>query len=223
MTAATGISDDGDRPTLTEEKGSAPMTDKEPPRRPVPWDAGSWTHPPAATARTDDGLRVTAIEGSDAWRVTSYGFVHDSEHALLAPFPAGNAVEVSFRADFTDQFDQAGLFLRVDEQHWVKAGVEFTDGALQLGAVVTDGRSDWSAAPVPEWNGRLLTIRASWVASAVTVRAKADGEDFRLVRVLPLDADLDVQAGPLICAPTRSGLTVTFTSWALTAADASLH
>ena len=50
----------------------------------LPWSAGRWTHPPVAAAELDSDLVVTAAEGSDAWRLTSYGFIHDSEHALLA-------------------------------------------------------------------------------------------------------------------------------------------
>ena len=48
------------------------------------------------------------VEGSDARRIASYGFIHDSEHALLAAFPGDSAVEVEFTAAFSEQFDQAG-------------------------------------------------------------------------------------------------------------------
>ncbi|MCC2592930.1 DUF1349 domain-containing protein [Tessaracoccus sp. OS52] len=184
---------------------------------------GTWTHQPAAVERTESGLRVTAVEGSDAWRLTSYGFIHDSEHALLADLAHGNAVQVSFSGDFTEQFDQAGIFLRASEKRWVKAGVEFSDGVLQLGAVVTDEYSDWSLAPVPDWHGHEITIRASWADDALTIRARVGQEPFRLVRVLPFSAELDVQAGPLVCAPTRAGLVVTFTGWEVTAPDDALH
>ena len=168
-------------------------------------------------------LRVTAVEGSDAWRITSYGFVHDTEHALLAPIPDGTAMEVAFDASFEAQFDQAGLFVRVDETRWVKAGVEFSDGDLQLGAVVTDGMSDWSLSPVADWAGRVVTVRASRSGDAVTIRARVDDEDWGLVRVAPLDPDAEVAAGPFCCAPTRAGLTVRFVSWRSVPADASLH
>lgn len=168
-------------------------------------------------------LLVTAVEGSDAWRLTSYGFVHDSEHALLAPIADGTAMEVEFDATFEAQFDQAGLFVRVDDTRWVKAGVEFSDGDLQLGAVVTNGMSDWSLAPVPEWRGRRLTVRISRAGNALTVRAGVAGDALRLVRVIPFAADLASSAGPFVCAPTRSGLTVPFAAWRRGPADAGLH
>ncbi|MCS5734349.1 DUF1349 domain-containing protein [Herbiconiux daphne] len=193
--------------------------------RDIPWSTGTWTNEPAATRETPAGLAVTAIEGSDAWRTTAYGFVHDSEHALLAPFERGQALEVAFVADLTGEFDQAGLFVRAADDHWVKTGIELSDGVAQVGAVVTAPVSDWSMAPVPEWQGREVTMRASWAGDALTIRARVDGEPFRLVRVVPFDPDaaVAVSAGPLVSAPTRAGLTVRFVSWRLTAADESLH
>ena len=128
--------------------------------RDLPWSSAEWLNPPAGATEDGTGLLVTAREGSDFWRTTGYGFVRDDGHALLTAFPAGSAVEVGFVADLPELYDQAGLLVRVDESHWIKAGVETSDGAPQLGAVVTHGSSDWSLAPVPEWAGREVTVRA---------------------------------------------------------------
>ncbi|PYF97268.1 hypothetical protein SAMN05216184_11652 [Georgenia satyanarayanai] len=184
---------------------------------------GTWTTPPVSAVVVEEELHVAAAEGSDAWRHTSYGFVHDTEHALLEPLPASGALEVDLVLDFAEQFDQAGLFLRVSPEEWVKAGVEVSDGVAQLGAVVTHGTSDWSVAPVPEWVGRRVTVRASRSGDAVTVRARVDGEAFRLVRVAHLDPGAVVTAGLFCAAPTRTGLTVRFTGYRRTDADAALH
>ncbi|MDO5533721.1 MAG: DUF1349 domain-containing protein [Propionibacteriaceae bacterium] len=189
----------------------------------IDWSAGKWTTPPIATRNDGPDLLVEAAEGSDAWRVTSYGFVHDTEHALLAPLAQGRAVEVTFVAAFEAQFDQAGLFLRAAEDVWLKAGVEWADGTPQVGAVLTNPVSDWSVAPVPSWLGRAVTVRASRDGDAVTVRARVDDDPWRLVRVAPFPPEADVAAGPYCCAPTRAGLTVRFTRWAMGPADASLH
>ncbi len=182
-----------------------------------------WTHSPADVRQDGDRLLVEAAEGSDAWRHTSYGFVHDSEHALIRPLPAGRALEVSFLLDYTEQFDQAGLFLRASASEWIKAGVEVSDGAAQVGAVVTHGTSDWSVAPVEHWRGRRVTVRASRTGDAVTVRARVDDEPWQLVRVAYLDPGLDIDAGLFCAAPTRAGLVVTFLSLTEGDADGSLH
>jgi hypothetical protein len=184
--------------------------------------AGTWLNPPVRTWAEGPDLLVEAREGSDFWRVTSYGFVHDDGHALLRPLPDGSAVEVTFTLDYDRQFDQAGVLVRGDEEHWVKAGVEVSDGVPQVGAVVTLGRSDWSVAPVRQWHGRDVTVRVSRAGDALTVRARADGDSWQLVRVAPLPPG-DLLAGPFCCAPTRAGLVVRFRSAVLTEADASLH
>lgn len=186
-------------------------------------ESGRWTHQPPDVVREGDHVIVSAQEGSDAWRHTSYGFVHDSEHALLAPFGSCEAVEVSFLLDYAEQFDQAGIFLRVSEEEWIKAGVEAADGAPQVGAVVTHGTSDWSAAPIPEWEGHIVTIRASRDGDAVTIRARVEDEPWRLVRVAHLDPVAVVEAGIFCAAPTRAGLRVTFTGYRRGPADGSLH
>lgn len=189
----------------------------------INWADGSWTHAPVSAVEDGGELVVEAVESSDAWRHTSYGFVHDSEHALVVPFPQNRAMEVEMAADFTEQFDQAGMFLRQDEEHWIKAGVEYADGVLQAGAVVTWPRSDWSVAPVPDWNGHRVTVRASRTGDAVTFRARRDHGPWQFLRVVPVPPEAELEAGPLVCAPTRSGLSVRFLSWRLTDPDESLH
>ncbi|MEU5589129.1 DUF1349 domain-containing protein [Streptomyces chrestomyceticus] len=191
-------------------------------------DAAQWLNPPPEAVRepaaTGGGtLVVTAAEGSDFWRRTSYGFDRDTGHALLTPFPADSAVEVSFIAAFDALYDQAGVMVRVDERTWIKAGVEMSDGAPQLGAVVTREWSDWSLAPVPSWVGREVTVRVSRSGDALTVRARREQEPWRMVRLAPLDPDATAAAGPFCCAPQRAGLRVRFTRFATGPADASLH
>ncbi len=184
---------------------------------------GTWTHVPQDMTLAGDRLRVTAVEGSDAWRHTAYDMVRDSEHALLEPFGAEAALEVSFLLDYSAQYDQAGLFLRASEQEWIKAGVEVADGLAQVGAVVTHTYSDWSVAPVQEWIGREVTIRASRAGDAITLRARVDDEPFRLLRVAYLAPGTELQAGLYCCAPSRAGLTVTFTGYTTGDADTTLH
>jgi regulation of enolase protein 1 (concanavalin A-like superfamily) len=189
----------------------------------VDWSSGAWLNPPPDVRVEGQDLIVHAAAGSDFWRTTAYGYVHDDGHALLHPFAVGTAVEVSLRADFDSQFDQAGILVRADAERWVKAGVELADGVLQLGAVVTHGMSDWSSGPVPSWAGGIVTIRVSRSDDALTVRARSETTDWGLVRVAPWAGGFRASAGPFCCAPTRAGLEVRFISWRVGAADDRLH
>ncbi|MFE5581833.1 DUF1349 domain-containing protein [Kitasatospora sp. NPDC056531] len=193
------------------------------PPRDIPWHEGSWLNPPADTRTDGTDLLVTARARSDFWRTTSYGFVRDDGHALLADFPPGSATEVTFVADFAALYDQAGLLIRVDPRTWIKAGVEMSDGLPHLGAVVTRGLSDWSLAPVPDWHARPVTVRASRTGDAITIRARCEDGPWRLVRLAPLAPDATATAGPFCCSPERDGLQVRFTRFTQSPADTALH
>jgi len=192
----------------------------------IPWAEGNWHNSPVSVGEgTNGSLRVEAAAGSDSWQKTSYGFARDSAHGLLRAFEIDTAVEVEFIADMSQQFDQAGLIVRVDAEHWVKAGTEFVDGMLRLSTVVTDRYSDWSTAPVPHWQGKKVTVRASWADGALSVRAKTDDEQFELIRLAPWvhQEKAIVVAGPYLCAPERAGYVAEFTDWRIGPRDKTLH
>ena len=181
-----------------------------------------WLNPPVNTVEVNSQLKVTTVHESDFWRNTSYGFVHDSGHALLTDFPAHSSMEVTFILDYSGQFDQAGIIVYGDSHHWIKAGVESADGFPQVGAVVTSINSDWSLAPVPTWMGKQVTVRASRTNDALTIRARC-GEDDQLIRLAPIDASLPMSAGPHCASPVSRSLEITFTHWTHGDADFTLH
>ncbi len=188
----------------------------------IAWSAGKWTREPVSVTEKNGALIAEAAEGSDWWRTTSYGFIHNDGHGLLKDFPQDSSMEVSFILDYKEQFDHCGIFISSDDENWIKAAIEFCDGFPQVGAVVTSKMSDWSTGRDSEWMGKEVTVRVSRTGDAVTVRAGREG-DMRLVRVAPLDPARTWKAGPLICAPSRAGLVGTFTSWSEGPADSDLH
>jgi len=185
--------------------------------------AGEWINPPPHYEDRGDTLLVTTGLQTDFWRHTSYGFVHDSGHALVQDLPDARAIELSVSADFDHDFDQAGVMVWADEAHWIKCGVEYADGVIGLGAVVTDGSSDWSTAPVPEWQGHRVFVRVSRQGDALTVRAGISPTQWRLVRLAPIDPSLPWRAGPYAASPSREGLVVAFSDYHAGPADSSLH
>ena len=114
-------------------------------------------------------------------------------------------MEVEFTASFSSQFDQAGIFVRVTPERWVKTGVEFADQRLHIGAVVTDGLSDWSLSPVLDWMRKRVLVRVSWAGDALTIRAKPERGSFQLVRVLPFEPGLDAFCGAVRLCTNASG------------------
>jgi regulation of enolase protein 1 (concanavalin A-like superfamily) len=191
--------------------------------RRLQWSEGEWLNPPVVLVESIDELVVSTGENTDLWRTTSYGFVHDTGHGLLAPLPDGGAMELTLEADYREQFDQAGVLLWSDDEHWIKCGIEYADGVAGLGAVVTDGVSDWSTGPVPEWVGHAVTVRMSRQSDALTIRARIADQPWRLVRLAPIDPAREWRAGPYAASPSRAGLRVVFRDWLAGEADSSLH
>ena len=107
----------------------------------------TWHNEPAQWNLQDERLRVVTDARTDFWRETHYGFTRDSGHFLgfeaAGPFTA----QLRIRARYEALYDQAGIMVRLDESHWIKAGIEWSDDAPRLGSVLTLGRSDWSTGP----------------------------------------------------------------------------
>ncbi len=85
--------------------------------------------------------------------------------------------------------------------------------------------SDWSVAPVPNWNdgSTPITVRASRSGNALTIRARFGDNPWQFVRLTPIDENATIRAGPMACTPTRAGLEVHFTKFALGPSDLALH
>jgi hypothetical protein len=185
-------------------------------------DGAAWLNPPPAWNRTDEALTVETGERTDFWRDTLYGFRRDSGHALLVPVEGDFTAHVGFDGDYRTLYDQAGVMLRRDEAHWIKAGIELSDGVANLSVVVTRGASDWSTlalgrAPGPQ------RLRLTRTGGAVVIQARNGANRWQLLRVAPFPEG-PVRIGPTACSPERSGFEARFTEFTLGPAVAqALH
>ena len=178
------------------------------------WTEGMiWLNPPASATTDGETLYVTTGDKGDFWRNTFYGFIHDTGHALLAPTELEFSAEVTFTADYRAQYDQAGLFLRLDESCWIKAGIEYVNGTAHLATVVTHGSSDWSQMPLPSFTGD-LGLRLTRVGDAVWVQYRI-ADDWKMFRLANLPPGPGFRVGPMACSPSRAGLTARFRDFRL--------
>ena len=106
-------------------------------------NGGTWSH------QQDGSLTISPEPQRDYWSRTFYTPLlvkHDAQTLLATvPLQMETMVTVAFTLSPVSQFDQAGIMVKVDDQCWVKAGIEYTDGLPRLSCVVTnEGYSDWS-------------------------------------------------------------------------------
>lgn len=175
----------------------------------------SWGVAPASFAFADDVLEVVTADQTDFWRETFYGFWRDNGHFLSRPVAGDFSVEVTVQGDYAALYDQAGLMIRLSESHWIKTGIELTDGHMYFSVVVTNDTSDWSLLEVPI-APEGIRIRLTRHAEAIRVQYfNVTDQSWRPVRLayFPISASVDV--GVMCCSPQRAGFTARFKDFVL--------
>ncbi len=140
---------------------------------------------------------------------THYGFTRDNGHFYYQEVSGDFEAEVRVNGLYQDQYDQAGLMLRIDEENWIKTGIEFFDNQQHTSAVVTRVFSDWSVvrligSPASLW------LRVTRKAEAVEIFFSLDGSDYQLLRLAYLPPAETIQIGPMCASPDGQGFSVTF-------------
>ena len=107
-----------------------------------------WLNEPTKWELVADELSVVTDRATDFWRETHYGFTRHSGHLFGYQTSGDFTATLRVRARFEALYDQAGLMVHLDEENWVKAGVEFSDGEATLSSVLTVGQSDWANRPI---------------------------------------------------------------------------
>ncbi len=184
----------------------------------------AWLNEPPSWSSEGSGLELETGDTTDFWRHTHYGFVRDTGHAWLTPVAGDFTASAGFTGAYSALYDQAGLMLRVDEAHWIKAGIEFTDGLMHFSTVVTAGVSDWSVIPLPDTPpDTQICVRLSRHGDAVRVEYAVGGGTWRMARLCPF-APSPARIGPMACSPTRSGFSAAFRDISIGAAiSRNLH
>ncbi len=185
-------------------------------------EGADWMNPPPVAERGADGLRVQTGFETDFWRLTHYGFVHDNGHVLAREVPGDFTATLTWEAPYAAAFDQAGVMLWLDAAHWIKAGIELTDGATHWGCVVTRERSDWSAVAAPGISGP-QSLRVTRVGGAVIVNYLTPGGHWQFLRLADFPEG-PLKLGLMACSPSRAGFEVVFSRFTVEPAIANpLH
>lgn len=173
-------------------------------------DTFRWLNPPAAWSGDADGLKLMTDEKTDFWQETFYGFVRDSGHAYVTPVTGDFTASATVLGDYRELYDQAGLFLRVDEKNWIKAGIEFTDRLMHFSVVATRGVSDWSVIALPYAGpADAVSVRLTRHGDAIRVQYAVNGAPWQMARLCPF-VDAPAEIGMMACSPERAGFEASF-------------
>lgn len=174
----------------------------------------TWLNPPPECRGRDGHLVARSGKETDFWQGTYYGFHRDSGHFLHQPRQGDFMMEVSFVGHYESLYDQAGLMIRHDEKHWMKCGIEFTDGARHFSVVVTNGNSDWSAFRLAE-DFEEMFVRVTRMGDALFIQYRTDAQpDWRMARLAYFPPEFTgLSVGMTFCSPQREGFEVEFRSF----------
>jgi regulation of enolase protein 1 (concanavalin A-like superfamily) len=190
----------------------------------VDFETLTWLNPPRSATPAGGTLTVTTRNATDFWHETFYGFRRHSGHFLRKTVSGDFTASVKFIGRFEALYDQAGLMIRSDDTHWVKAGIEYTDGARFLSSVVTNGFSDWSVYPY-QAGAQEVSIRLTRHAEAIRVQVEdpRDGK-WHMTRLGFLPPTREIEVGVMCCSPEREGFEVAFKDFRIAPAiDRALH
>jgi regulation of enolase protein 1 (concanavalin A-like superfamily) len=177
-----------------------------------------WINEPAHWSAGDGVLSVTAEGGTDFWRTTHYGYVHDNGHVYGEPVDGDFDLTMRVRGSYAHQYDQAGVMVRVDEQHWLKTGIEYVDGRVRFSTVVTLVYSSWTVADLPA-GAADLRLRLARRGDAVEIRFGVDGDAADLAALVYLPPGRAAFAGAMCAAPEGDGFEVSFHDLVITPID----
>ena len=154
----------------------------------------------------NNGLVIKTEPYTDFWQRTHYGFRRDNGHCYLAKKIGDFSIMAHFIFTYKTQYDQCGIILRIDENNWVKASMEYeNENISRLGSVVTNhGYSDWATTDISS------AVKSMWYklnknGRDILIENSNDGVNWKQMRILHLRNNSEkVKIGIYACSPQNS-------------------
>jgi uncharacterized protein len=174
-----------------------------------------WFNQPKIWNRENDSMKMFVTPKTDFWRITHYGFTVDDGPFLYETVGGEFEVKVKITGHFQTRFDQMGLMLRIDEKTWIKTGIEFVNEKINISAVVTNEKSDWS---VIETNSKpkYLWFKVIRRLDAVEIFYSYDDLTYTMMRLTYFPDNKPVMVGMTAASPDGDGFNALFEHFEIT-------
>jgi uncharacterized protein len=174
-----------------------------------------WFNQPKIWNRENDSMTMFVTPKTDFWRITHYGFTVDDGPFLYETVGGEFEVKVKITGHFQTRFDQMGLMLRIDEKTWIKTGIEFVNEKINISAVVTNEKSDWS---VIETNSKpkYLWFKVIRRLDAVEIFYSYDDLTYTMMRLAYFPNNRPVMVGMTAASPDGDGFNALFEHFEIT-------
>jgi regulation of enolase protein 1 (concanavalin A-like superfamily) len=170
----------------------------------------NWLNEPSSWSITPtQQLKIRVPSKSDFWRITHYGFTVDDGPFYYTTFGGEFETKVKVSGNYQTTYDQAGIMLRINAEHWIKTGIEFVNGKQNISTVVTHKTSDWSVIQL-EQAPQFIWIKAIRRLDAVEIFYSYDDKNYTMMRTCYLKDNCPVQVGLMAASPDGKGFEVVF-------------
>jgi len=179
-----------------------------------------WANEPERWTETKDALTLTVPAGTDYWRITHYGFIHDNGPFRYQQQSGNFEAKVRVAGQYAELYHHAGLMIRIDDLYWIKTGIEYLNGKKTVSAVVTREFSDWSVRTL-ESSPAHLWLRVQRYHDTVQVAYSLDEQpgNWTMIRLAYFPPQVPVSIGMFAGAPGKQEFDLTFADFSIDALD----
>jgi len=173
-----------------------------------------WFNQPGKWSIDKQSLSMFVTPKTDYWRITHYGFTVDDGPFYYETVGGEFEVKVKITGDYKTRYDQMGLMLRIDEKTWIKTGVEFVNQKINISAVVTNEKSDWSVIELAN-SPKFIWLKAVRKLDAVEIYYSFDDKTYTMTRMAYFPDNKPVMVGMTAASPDGTGFNALFEEFEL--------
>jgi len=160
----------------------------------------------------NSSLSMYVTPNTDFWRETHYGFTVDDGPFYHCTVGGEFELNIKITGEYKNRFDQMGLMIRKDEKTWIKTGVEYVNEKINLSAVVTHEKSDWSMVELNQ-NPKSIWLKVIRRRDAVEIKYSLDNKAFSMMRLAYFPDNVPVMVGLTAASPDGAGFNALFESF----------
>ena len=157
----------------------------------------------------DSSLSMFVTPKTDYWRNTYYGFTVDDGPFCYVNMGGEFEVTVKITGAYKNRFDQMGLMIRKDEKNWIKTGVEYVNKKINLSAVATIEKSDWSVIELDD-APKSIWLKAIRLKDSIKIMYSLNGEEYKMMRLAYFPDNTPVMVGLTAASPDGDGFEALF-------------
>ncbi|BDD04374.1 DUF1349 domain-containing protein [Aureibacter tunicatorum] len=169
----------------------------------------NWLNEPEQWNISDNRLTLQVTPQTDFWNKTHYGFTVNDGPFLFAKRSGEFEVTAKLTGKYKTRFDQMGLMFRIDNNHWIKTGIEYVDGVYNFSTVHTINHSSWSVVALKE-KPKSIWIKAIRKVDAIEIFYSLDGTNYQMSNIVYFPEHRSIEVGMMAASPDGDGFEATF-------------